>query len=296
MTAHQRIIRDSQEPRDGPTSLHGYSVETISKGDAIPLILRYEWLGNVGQATMFVGLLSPDRELHGVACFGHGPGGDITDIIGPSICLTRGACVHYAPKNAASFLIMRACKLISRITGTSVFFAYCDPVAGEYGGVYQACGWAYIGQGLNGKKGREKRFFVLAPGLDRDVPSNWQTTRCLRPGKKEDGRWMGWAEARSKDYEISIRPAKHVYAVNVGRDRLSWRENLICPPYPAPQPELKRKPREVSDEPSMARQVVKKFYVASPVPAQDDLFQRSEADGNGINGHGKDHGGDGASR
>ena len=42
-------------------TLQSYSVETISRADsdALPIILRYEWLGNLGHATVFVGLVSP---------------------------------------------------------------------------------------------------------------------------------------------------------------------------------------------------------------------------------------------
>jgi len=166
MTAHQRQIRDAMamaHPREAAKSLEGYSVETISRADATPIILHYEWLRSVGRATIFVGLFSPTRELEGVACFGAGPGGEIMSLLGvPALCLERGACVHYAPPNAASFLINTACKLVYRITKVAVFFAYADPMAGkdgqgEYGGVYQAAGWLYLGQGLDGGKGRKLR-------------------------------------------------------------------------------------------------------------------------------------------
>src|SRR5215831_5597583 len=73
--------------------------------------------------TIFVGLLSPRRELQGVTCFGHGPTGRIRVLIGsPVLCLERGACVYYAPKNAASFLISRALRLIHRSTEIARFF------------------------------------------------------------------------------------------------------------------------------------------------------------------------------
>src|SRR5262245_57949890 len=120
-------------PRQPAPSLDGYAVETISRNDALPLIMRYEWLGNPGTANLFVGLKSPDRELQGVACFGYGPAGIgmRQRLGGPALCLERGACVHYAPRNAASFLITHACKLVCRITGTERFYAYADPMAGE---------------------------------------------------------------------------------------------------------------------------------------------------------------------
>jgi len=75
--------------------------------------------------------------------------------------------VHWAPRNAASFLISRAVKLVRCLLGIERFFAYADPEAGEYGGVYQACGWHYLGQGLHGQRGeRRQRQYVLPPGYD----------------------------------------------------------------------------------------------------------------------------------
>lgn len=237
--AHQRVIREEMArklPCPVAPSLLGYTVETIDRSAAEPLILNYEWLGSIGKATLFIGLFAPSRELQGVACFGHGPAGNVRNIIGsPALCLERGACVHYAPKNSASFLINRACKEVYRITGVSRFFAYGDPAAGEYGAVYQAAGWVYLGQGLDGERQRSRRYAVLPPGADRNNPANWKTTRSLR----RPGRNMTFAEARAAGWEIGLRDAKHLYAVNVGRDRKSWRKGMPSNPYPAPRPELK---------------------------------------------------------
>jgi hypothetical protein len=239
-TAHQRRIRDEMavtHPRTAAATLDGYSVETISRSDAMPIIMRYEWLGTLGRSTLFAGLISPDHEIEGVACFGHGPAGDIRQLIGsPALCLERGACVHYAPRNAASFLINAACKLVYRIHGIERFFAYGDPMAGEYGAVYQAAGWLYLGQGLDGKKGRPRRFMVLPPGLDGSNPANWKTTRELR----RNGHRMTFEQARSAGWKIATREAKHVYATHVGRDRKRWRKDFGEKPYPAPRPDLKR--------------------------------------------------------
>jgi hypothetical protein len=248
MTAHQRTIRDEMaalHPHAAAPTLAGYSVETISRTDATPIIMHYEWLRSLGQANLFVGLLSPSREIEGVACFGRGPAGDITRLIGaPALCLERGACVHYAPPNAASFLINAACKLVYRVTGTARFFAYGDPMAGEYGAVYQAAGWVYLGQGLDGRKGREQRLFVLPPGKDANRPENWRTTRALRYGKPN----LSLEQARALGWQIAKREAKHVYAINVGRDRKGWKRQFPVKPYPAPRPELKRSFRNFSFE------------------------------------------------
>jgi hypothetical protein len=233
LTATVRALANGGAPRRGVRAgtLDGYTVETVTLAEALPMIAAHEWLGNIGHATTFVGLLSPSRELLGVACFGHGPTGGIRRRIGsPALCLERGACGPDAPPNAASFLINAACRLVHRLTGVAIFFAYADPMAGEYGAVYQAAGWAYLGQGIHGRSTRTRRYAVLAPGADPADPSAWQTTRALR----REGRHLSFAEARAAGWRIAAREAKHVYAVNVGRDRRAWLAALPVLTYPKP--------------------------------------------------------------
>jgi hypothetical protein len=237
--AHQRVIRDAaavNDPVEMAASLRGYTVGIIAKAVAAPLIERFEWLGTCGNAAIFIGLFSPSRDLQGVAAFGHGPGSDVREIIGaPALCLERGACAHRAPKNAASYLINTACKLVHDITGTARFFAYADPMAGEYGAVYQACGWAYLGQGLHGGAQRTHRHAVLPPGGDPDDAAQWQTCRALR---RRGRQRLSFAEAVDQEWLVEIRAAKHVYATHVGRGRKTWRKALWTLPYPKPRPEL----------------------------------------------------------
>jgi hypothetical protein len=223
-----------REPRAG--SLDGYTLETITLAQALPLIVQHEWLGNIGRATVLVGLFSPRRELQGVASFGYGCTGAITRRIGsPALCLERGACTPNAPPNAASFLINASCKLVCRLTRICRFFAYADPLAGEYGAVYRAAGWLYLGQGLHRQgRGRTHRYAVLAPGKEAADPANWQTTRVLRL----NGRHLTFAEARAEGWQIAMRYAKHVYATNVGRQRKTWLKKLQALHYPKPRPEL----------------------------------------------------------
>ena len=280
ISAHQRKIAEKARKtmkRERLTSLDGCYVKAIERALAEPIILRFEWLGDMGTTSIhFVGLFTAEHELIGVACFGSGPadvikynrnkkahGSTLTirDRLGGSaMCLERGACVPHAPPNAASFLISHACKLMLQITtiegakqdppveGVSRFFAYGDPDAHEYGGVYQASNWIYLGQGLNGEKDRKKRYKVLEPKFnnpkDRKNPRNWKTTRVLRrPGKRP----LHWGEARKKRYLIEPFPAKHVYAIKIGegqtprtaaRDARRWREAMQGKPFPKPRPEL----------------------------------------------------------
>lgn len=267
ISAHQRKIAEKARKtmkRERLTSLDGCYVSMIERDQAEPVILKFEWLGDMGNTSnKYVGLFTAEHELIGVACFGSGPadqakkkktkkGGKhiphasnktmMTRLGGQAICLERGACVPYAPPNAASFLISRACKLMFQVTGVSRFFAYGDPEAGEYGAVYQASNWIYLGQGLNGETDRKIRYKLLRPG-DEDIPRNWKTTRELRrPGRKP----MRFKEARAKGYRIEGKEAKHVYAINVGPDAKKWRaerqviidEKRRDKPFPKPRPAL----------------------------------------------------------
>lgn len=292
--AHQRVIRErlkDSEPRQVAQSLVGYTISTITRAEAVPIILKYEWLGTIGSATEFIGLISPHGEIQGVACFGWGPAGPIRALIGgPALCLERGACVHYAPRNSASFLINGACKLVYRITGTARFFAYADPMAGEYGAVYQAAGWAYLGRGLDGKKGRPQRYFVLRPGRDPNDPSAWQTTRVLRQGDiklvlqtearraaeaRGDGKLKIWDAARALGWRIEARDSKHVYAIHVGRDRKCWRRTLSVLTYPCPRGDLKlkSKPSDPDGENTIAERVtvMEEFRRIAPINLQASM-------------------------
>jgi hypothetical protein len=71
--AHQRIIRERaalQDPRPELESLAGCTVEPVTREQAKPIILRYEWLGTMGRARVWYGLHAPDCELLGVVGFG----------------------------------------------------------------------------------------------------------------------------------------------------------------------------------------------------------------------------------
>ena len=268
--AHQRKIAEKARKtmkHERLTSLDGCYVAMIEREQAEPIILKFEWLGDMGAtSTRFVGLFTAEHELIGVACFGSGPADQakkkktkkdgkhiphasnktmLTRLGGPALCLERGACVPHAPPNAASFLISRACKLMFQVTGVPRFFAYGDPEAGEYGAVYQASNWIYIGQGLNGETDRKIRYKVLRPDDDPKNPRNWKTTRELRRPNRPP---MRFAAARRKGYRIEKKPAKHVYAVKIGEgatlreqreDVKRWRAALGNKPFPKPRPELK---------------------------------------------------------
>lgn len=156
--AHQRLIREHhalepdpliEEKRRLAASLTNATVREITHARAKEIVLRYEWLGNMGVTDHAFGLYFGEY-LAGVVCFGRTAGTKTAEsICGKSYAhlvkvLNRGACVHWAHPHSASFLISHACRLMVQ-KGYHIFVAYSDPAAGEIGTVYQACGWHYCG-------------------------------------------------------------------------------------------------------------------------------------------------------
>jgi hypothetical protein len=208
--AHQRVIRERAEavdPRPPLASLDGCTVAPVTRQQAQPIILRYEWLGTMGRAKVWYGLRAPDGELLGVVGFG---GTAPRDLRG-AVVLERGACVHWAPRNAASFLIRRAVRLAHAEHGWSTFVAYADPDAGEVGTIYQALGWSYTGQGAGRTPGRKRDHFIRPDGRHVDE-------RMLRHGGVTLDDVLGWKRVQTS--------AKHRYV---------WVEGgpaLVGLPYP----------------------------------------------------------------
>jgi len=166
---HVREIHGESEPRNQIENLHGAKVVSISKMEASKIILKYEWLGTLGAGTSaFYGLIY-NGELLGAVCFGLGGSHEARNICGPkhvpkAACLMRGACVPWAPKNAASFLISHATRQAHKDHGWNIFFAYSDPTVAEIGTVYQAANWHYIGQGLGRRRGNVHLDWMASDG------------------------------------------------------------------------------------------------------------------------------------
>jgi hypothetical protein len=212
--AHQRLIRERQarlRPEPMLASLDRCRVVALTTKDVEALIEEYEWLGTVGRPLACYGLLSPRKridvhnvqgeELLGAVCFSVGPGSNSHDVCGPenkekAVCLSRGACVHWAPKNAASFLIRGAIKQAHLDHGWQIFFAYSDEQAGEIGTVYQASNWNYIGRSAGGNM--EK--FVSPDG---SLTLSSRAMRARTGKTKKEAVLAGWTpiqEARKHKY------------------------------------------------------------------------------------------------
>jgi hypothetical protein len=130
-------------------SLKNAVVRQIDRETAKTIILKYEWLGTMGTTDFQFGLYFGEY-LAGVVCFGRTAGTKTA----ASVCgrkysdrvkvLNRGACVHWAHPQSASFLDSVACRLMAK-KGYHIFIGYSDPAANEVGTIYQAMGWSYCG-------------------------------------------------------------------------------------------------------------------------------------------------------
>src|ERR1022692_3975825 len=115
MKCHQRQIREAlADNHSVPADMSKAVVREISYDEAKSIILKYEWLGNMGTTVRSFGLFFED-ELAGVACFGHPGSTAISNICGKENAdkvywLARGAGVHWAHPHSASYLINEACK------------------------------------------------------------------------------------------------------------------------------------------------------------------------------------------
>ena len=155
---HQRIIREELEVTEANNLFGKYweninfskdnaVVKEIRRKQALPLILKYEWLGTLPvNFTKFVGLYF-DNYLTGVACFHNINVSGKYSLFGyPAWCLGRGACVHFSPNWAGSFLVSSACKLLFNKLKPVYIVAYSDYDAGEIGTIYQACNCVFLGK------------------------------------------------------------------------------------------------------------------------------------------------------
>jgi len=168
--AHQRIIREEKEneqvnkdPLFGSwwetnhrkTDIKNAEIKEISYGEASPIIFKYEWLGTMPTFnTHYFGIYF-NGECGGVVVYGISLPKTVFDSVlgkkyGDKIrVLSRGACVWWTPKDAASKLISSSLKKLSEY-GYKAVIAYCDSRANEIGTIYQACNFLYIGKSSGG--------------------------------------------------------------------------------------------------------------------------------------------------
>jgi hypothetical protein len=154
MKAWQRQIRERIAASDGDllgrwwdgidVDIAKAEVRPIDRGMAEGIILTYEWLGCMPAVTWYTYGIFFDGVCGGVVVFGpeYAENLGVWDSYGYTgkiICLSRGACTHWAHPHSATKLIMQSARMLPKrfevVTATS------DYKAGEIGTIYQACGW-----------------------------------------------------------------------------------------------------------------------------------------------------------
>jgi hypothetical protein len=243
--AHQRIIKeqaalvpepDEHRKRELASSLANAVVREIDHATAKTIILKYEWLKNMGTTEFSFGLYFGEY-MAGVVCFGRTAGNRVNASVAGEpnaqevITLCRGACKHWAHEHAASFLISAACRLMGA-KGYRIFVAYADPEAGEIGTVYQSANWLYCGMTNPTLK------FRTSDGKVKDARLVHAYTRDRRGGKLAYRRTRAEQMRMMKEqgYVFFLGGAKHRYVRILGdrrtvralRKALAWR----VLPYP----------------------------------------------------------------
>lgn len=157
--AHQRIIRENHVDKDAHNLFGAYweeldlspeksEVREVTWAEAKYIIEEYEWLGTMPTGGFLNVGLYIDGALAGVECFTNVKAGSHYSYMNePATLLARGACVHWAPKWANSYLVSKAIKILERhYDGEPRYvMAYSDWDAGEIGTIYQAVSWTYLG-------------------------------------------------------------------------------------------------------------------------------------------------------
>lgn len=165
------IEKDNPYWLDYDLDLKKSKIERISVNQAKELIVKYEYLGKMSTINQYCyGLFFPHKIeqdkwiMAGAVVFGAEYSEslgrwDKYGYTGRILLLNRGVCLHYAPKNSNSKLIMGAIKLLPK--NIDVVTATTDPEAGEVGTIYQSCNFYYVGQM---RQQKERMAMVMSDG------------------------------------------------------------------------------------------------------------------------------------
>jgi hypothetical protein len=129
-----------------------YDVRPVSRPVALELIERLHYSeGAANTGTYIHGLFRRDRpaQILGVAWW-IPPTKSAAQATYPAdwqgvLSLSRLAIEADVPKNAASFLLARSCRLVDRLRWPC-FVTYADEWQGHRGTIYRASGWTFVGR------------------------------------------------------------------------------------------------------------------------------------------------------
>ena len=247
--AHQRVIREKASIEeehnlfgrywnDIDVSKKNATIKQITREQALPIILKYEWLGTLPvNYNKFCGLYF-NTALAGVTCFVEVKfGGKFTLYNYPAVCLGRGACVHWCPDWCGSYLIQNSLKLLYGNKEPIYVVAFSDWNAGEVGTLYQACNWTYLGH----KPTKEwedkggKRYDIKTPSVRAVSGFSRKLNKDLRATKEQ--RLKQQKKMIKQGYKLVDGAIRGKYANIVGNKNKTYREmakllNKNKKPYP----------------------------------------------------------------
>lgn len=165
--------------QDLDLNLNNTTIRLITISEAKPIIEKYEWLGKLSAINKYAyGIYFKDNKTNkevcgGVLIFGSEYSEnlgvwdkyDFTDKI---LLLNRGVCLHWTPKNTASYFIMKTIKILPK--KYEIITCTVDHTAGEVGTIYQACNFIYVGA-----MGRPDRFRFAV-----EIDGNLYGSRAMR--------------------------------------------------------------------------------------------------------------------
>lgn len=169
----KRLEKQQQEQETGGVwtelnlSLKDAVVKPIERSLAKEIIEEYEWLGCMPAITQYYFGIFFEDVCGGVVVFGteYSENTGVWDkygYTGKMILLSRGVCLHWTPKNTNSKLVMGAIALLPE--KYEVVTCTIDSLAGEFGTIYQACNFYYVGS-MREKDGKSRpRIGVLIDG------------------------------------------------------------------------------------------------------------------------------------
>lgn len=164
-TAHQKLIKDKLLKGDTSELLFDYkSLKTTDfifnkeeySEEINNFIKKYEWLGKTGNSVKWVftaryqGLLAGVILLNEPASYSRNLLAGI-DTSSLETLIQRGCSASWTPKNLGSSLIMFSLNWMVRNTSKRIFVGYADTGASEFGILYQACNFDYLGNTFGAK-------------------------------------------------------------------------------------------------------------------------------------------------
>jgi len=175
--AHQRVIREqlaAASAESAAVDIGSAQIRAITLAEAKALIEPYEWLGTMPAVSRFAFGIFFDGRLGGAVVYSNEYAENLKvwdkyGFTGKIICLSRGACAHWTPRNAASKLIRRSMRMLP--ARYRVITAMADALAGEVGVVFQAANFCFVGVmtsggralvSINGRHISERQAFRLA--------------------------------------------------------------------------------------------------------------------------------------